>query len=128
MQPGCGCRDRALYMREDGLIVGSITLVRRPADIGRERHRTALLDRLIEHGAMEGEGERDLSALPFAFDGGIELAEKTDLTLVPEAHHVAYGKALGRPHESMPARAVDTLVERCFDHRFYRATADAPTT
>src|SRR6516165_1633077 len=128
MQPGCRCRDRALCMREDGLIVGSITLVRRPADIGRQRHRTALLDRLIEHGAMEGEGERYFSALPFAFDGGVELAEKTDLTLVPEAHHVACRQAFGRLHESTPARAVDTLVQRCFDRRLYRAAADAAPT
>src|SRR5262249_38722523 len=93
-----------------------------------QRHCTALLDRLIEHGAMEGEGERDLSALPFAFDGGIELAEKADLTLVPETHHVAYRQALGGFHESTPARAIETLVERCFDRRLYRAAADAAPT
>ena len=75
---------------------------------------------------MKGKGERDLPAPGLVLDRGIELTEKTDLAFVPEAHHVARSQALGRPHERAPARAVETLVQRCLNGGLHDATADTP--
>src|SRR5262249_43059380 len=84
-----GCRDRSLHLRKHGLIVASIALVWDPSDVGRQGHGATLVDRLVEHRSVKGEGERDLAILALGPNGGAELAEETALALVPEAHHVA---------------------------------------
>jgi hypothetical protein len=71
----CGRRrDGALRAREHGLIVGAVMLVGRTAtgDVGRQRHVATLGQRLVEHGAVKREGERDFTTLPFGFDRGVE--------------------------------------------------------
>ena len=89
MQSRRRCRDRSLHLREHGLIVASITLVGGASDVGRQRHGAVFVHCLVEHRSVKGEGERDLAVLALGLDGGVELAEETDLALVPEAHHVA---------------------------------------
>ena len=56
MQPGGGRRHRALLGGKQGLVVGAVLLVGRAAggDIGRQRHRAALGNGLVEHRTMEG--------------------------------------------------------------------------
>ena len=127
MQSGGRRGDRAVVVREHGLIVGAIARVGRAPrrDVGRQRHVAPLLDRLVEHGTMEREGERHLAALALVFDGGIELAEEAHLALFAEAHDVAGGEPLGRPHEGAPARAVEAPVQRRLDGGLGGAAADA---
>src|SRR4029453_18557694 len=100
MQSRGRCRDRSLRLCEHRLVVGSVTLVGRASNVRRQRHGAALIDRLVEDGPVKGKGERDFAAFGFVLDGGVELAEKTDLALVPEAHHVARRYSLGGLHES----------------------------
>src|SRR5262245_21061241 len=127
MQSRGRCRDRSLRLCEHGLVVGSVALVGGASNVGRQRHDAALIDRLVEDWPVKGEGERDLAAFGFGLDGGVELAEETDLALVPEAHHVAWRYWLGGRHESTPARAVEALVQRRLDRRLHGTAADAPT-
>ena len=94
-------------------------------DIGRQRHVAALGQRLVQHRAVEGERERDLAALAFGFDRGVELAEEAHFALVAEPHHVADREPLGRLHQSLPARAVESFRQRRRDRRLMVAAADA---
>ena len=103
--------DGAVLAREHGLIVGEVALVDGAAagDIGRQRHVAALRQRLVEHGAMKGEGERHLAALALGLDGGVELVEEAHPALAAETHHVADREALARLHQgaaSVSRRAV----------------------
>src|SRR5579859_1022951 len=115
--------------RKQGLIVGSVALVRRPArcDIGRQRHVAPLLDRLVEHWTMEREGQRDLAPLPFVLDGGIELAEKAHAALVAETDHVARGELLGAARKRPPARPVNALMQRHLDPSALAAAKAPPS-
>ena len=45
-------------------------------------------------GAVKGEGERDLAALPFGLDRGVELVEEAHPALAAEADDVARLEAL----------------------------------
>ena len=127
MQPRGRRRDRSFVVREHGLIVGVVLRVGRTprGDVGRQRHVAALLDRLVEHRAVEREGERDLAAVALLLDGGVELAEEADLALLAEPHDVAGREPLCRLHEGAPARAVETAMQCRFDGGL-GAAADAP--
>src|SRR5262245_49365488 len=113
-------------MREYGLVVGPIALVGRAPDVGRQRHGTALLDRLVEHRPMKCKGERDFAVFAFGFHGGVELTEEANLTLVSEPHDVPWCQPLGGFDESAPARAVEAPVQRCLDGGLRPAPAEAP--
>src|SRR5262249_37103778 len=113
-------------MREYGLVVGPIALVGRAPDVGRQRHGTALVDRLIEHRPIKRNGERDFAVFALGFHGGIELTEKANLTLVPEPYDVAWCQPLGGFDESAPARAVEAPVQRRLDGGLRCAPAEAP--
>ena len=91
MQPGGRRGHRALIAGKHGLIVGAVGLVDRTTagDIRRQRHLSALGDRLVEDRAMKGEGERHLAALAFCFDGGVKLTEKADTAFGAEPDHIA---------------------------------------
>src|SRR3972149_6780091 len=56
---------RAVLAREYGLIVGAVALVRAAArgDVGRQRHFSALGDRLVEDRPVKREGERGRAVL-----------------------------------------------------------------
>src|SRR5262245_53316413 len=111
MQARRGRCDRAFIVREQRLVVGTILIIGGAArrDVGRQWHVTPLGDRLVEHGTVERERERDLPALALRLYARVELAEETDLALVAEAHGVADRKPLGRLHERIPARAVEAF-------------------
>ena len=79
----------------------------------------------VERGAVKGEGERDLAALPFGLDRGVELIEEAHPALAAEAHDVADREPLARLHQRVPARAVEPFDQRCRDRRFAIASADA---
>ena len=79
----------------------------------------------VEHGAVKGEGERDLAALAFGLDRGVELIEKAHPAFAAEAHDVADRKPLARLHQRVPARAVEPFDQRRRDRRFAIAAADA---
>ena len=91
-------RDRAFRKREHGLIVVAVTLIGLPprCDIGRQRHAAALLERLVEHRAVEREGERHFAALALLLDFGIELAEQAHPAFGAEADDVAWRRAACR--------------------------------
>ena len=82
-RPAVGAATAPSSQREHGLVVVAVALVGRAPrrDIGRQRHVAALRERLIEHRAMEREGERHLAALAFFLDRGVELAEEAHLAL-----------------------------------------------
>ena len=124
MQAGGRCRHRAVRLGKHGLIVEPIPLVGRPPgrDVRRERHDAAFVQRFVEHGPMECEGEDDLAPLAFFLDPRIELAEKTYLALIAEAHDIAGGNPLGRFDEGAPARAIEPLMQRGLDLRLAGAT------
>jgi hypothetical protein len=109
------------------LIIDAVLLVGRPArrDIGWQRHRTALLNRLVKNRAVKREGERHLAALPLVFHRRIKLAEEADFALAAEPHHVARLKPPARPHERAPARPIDPSMQRRFDPGLF-TTADPP--
>src|SRR5207302_437262 len=86
----------------------------------------ALLDRLIEHGTMEREGERHLTPLAFFLDRGVELAEEAHPAFGAEPNDVADSQALARLHEGAPARAIETPMQRRLDDRLGIAPSDAP--
>src|SRR5262249_31262200 len=113
-------------MREYGLVVRPIALVGRSPDVGRQRHGTSLVDRLIEHRHINRKGERDFAVFALGFHGGIELTEKANLTLVPEPYDVAWCQPLGGFDESAPARAVEAPVQRRLDGGLRCAPAQAP--
>ena len=73
---------------------------------------------------MEIEGERDLAALAFLLYPRIERVEETDTSLCTEADAVADRKPLARPGESLPARAVETLMQQGLDPGFGIAAPD----
>src|ERR1051326_7095269 len=75
---------------------------------------------------MERKRQRDLAALPSAFDSRIELAEEAHLALLAEAHHVARLELARRLDEGTPARAVEALMERRLDRRLGSGAPDAP--
>ena len=96
MQPRSRRSDRSLLAREHRLVVAAVLFVGRTAagDIGWQRHVAAFGKRLVEHRSVKGEGERDLAALPFRLDRGVELVEETHPALAGEAHDIADGEAL----------------------------------
>ena len=131
MQPRGRRRDRAFLAREHGLVVGAVLLVDVAAagDIGRQRHVAAFGQRLVEHRAGEGKGERHLAALvalPFLLDRGVELFEKADPPFAAEAHDVADREPLRRLDQSAPARAVEPLDQGRRDGRLVLAAAEPP--
>ena len=76
MQSGGRRRDRPLLAREHRLIIGAVPRIgRAPSrDVGRQRHRAALGDRLVQHRPVERERECHLARLALGFNGRIELA------------------------------------------------------
>src|SRR5262249_46005265 len=86
-------------------------------DIGRKRHVAALLDRLVEYGAMERERQRRLPALALLLDGRVELTEEAHLALLAETQHVARRGLLARLEERAPMRAVEAAMQGRFDFR-----------
>src|SRR5215469_9109413 len=119
MQRGGRRRDRAFLARKHGLIVDPVLLVGRATsgDIGRKRHVAALLDRLVEYGAMERERQRRLPALALLLDGRVELTEEAHLALLAETQHVARRGLLARLEERAPTRAVEAAMQGRFDFR-----------
>ena len=105
MQPGRRRGHRAFGAREHGLVIAAVLLIGRAAagDIRRQRHVAALLQRLVENGVGESEGERDLASVAFVFDRGIELFEEADPALGAKAHDVADREPLCRFHQGPPA-------------------------
>src|SRR5215469_14679029 len=119
MQRGGRRRDRAFLARKHGLIVDPVLLVGRATsgDIGRKRHVAALLDRLVEYGAMERERERRLPARALLLDDLVELTEDAHFALLPETQHVARRDLFCRLEESAPARAVEAAMQGRCDFR-----------
>ena len=108
-RPAVGAATEPSSLREHGLVVAAVRVVGGAprGDIGRQRHVAALGDGLIQHRAVEREGERHLAALALFLHRRVELAEEADPALVAEAHDVARREPLCRPHEGAPARAVE---------------------
>jgi len=126
MQACRGSRDRALFRREHGLVVGRILLVGCAfrGDIGWQWWLAEIGNRLIEHRAMKRERQRDLAVDALGFDLGIEMAEQAYLALIAEAHLVARRQFFGRLDQRLPARAVEPFDQRRLDLGF-GLTADA---
>jgi hypothetical protein len=74
---------------------------------------------------VEIESERDLAALAFFLDPGIERAEEADAALGAEPDAVADRQSFARLGESLPARTVETLMQQGFDP-WRRVTAPDP--
>src|ERR1700680_334291 len=91
MQSGGGRGDRAFVLGENGLVVVAVPLVvlasRR--DIGRQRHVTERLDRLLKHGAVKIEAQKNFSALADFFHRRIERAEQAHAALMTETNAIA---------------------------------------
>ena len=128
MQPCRGGCDRTFLLRKHSLIVDAVALIRTApgGNIGRQRHLTPLVHRLVEHRPMKGKSERGLAALLLGLNRRIELAEEADLAFLPEPHHVAGNESLCRLDEGAPTRAVETLMQRRFDRGLRRAAPDPP--
>src|SRR5688500_5144393 len=114
MQAGGGCSDRALLVREQGLVVGAVAFVRRAArgDVGRQRRVAERAYRLVEIGAVKAEGEPNASVRLLRLDRRFQRAEQADAALVAEADAIAHFQAPSRFGESPPSRAVDPLEQR----------------
>src|SRR4051812_42916974 len=74
-----------------------------------------VLNRLVEHGAVERECERNLAPRILGFHRRVELAEEAYLALLTEAQHVARLEPLRGSHEGAPARPVEPLMQRRLD-------------
>ena len=77
MQAGGGRGDRAVVAGEQGLVVGAVLRIgHAAADVGRQRHRAALLEGCEEARARRVEGEDDRAVLVLGLDRGAEAPAK----------------------------------------------------
>ena len=119
MQPGGRCGHRPGLARIDGLVALGICRNRRPTagDVGGQRRIAQRLDRFVEIGPMQAEGKLHLAGLADRDDGGIELAQQADATIVAKADAIATLQALGGPRKGQPAAFVQALVQIEGDRR-----------
>ena len=75
------------------------------------------MQRLVEEGARQVEGQRHLAALAFFGDCRLELAEEAGIAVMAEADAVADCDALAGSDECLPAIRRDALMQRRVDMR-----------
>ena len=112
-------RDRALVVREQGLVVAAVAPRRRR---GATRYRAAAACRRARRspGRAPGRGRRTRASPRrprLCFHGRVELAEETDLALVAEANDVAGREPLAGFTKARQREPSSRLMQRGLDAR-----------